>query len=130
MLKHTTHRLAIILFLFISTTSNAAEYLNSKEIKTLVSGNSISGMWRGKEFKQNNHSDGVAVVNIKTMGLFNVPWIANERNEYCEDWGDWGWGCYKLKKTSKNKYLSIRTNIKKEETSTWTITPGYIDIKQ
>ncbi len=114
--------------LVFSSGVSAAEYLTSKEIRSLVSGNSITGIWRGKEFKQNVHSDGIAVVNIKTMKLFNIPWIVNKKNEYCEDWGEWGWGCYKFKKISDNKYLSIRTDSKNEEKSTWTIHPGYIDI--
>ena len=112
----------------LSTNAFADEYLTSKEIRELLSGNSMTGIWNNKEFKQNIHSDGIVVVNVKTMQLYNIPWIANERNEYCEYWGEWGWGCYKLKKISKNKYLSIRTDTEKEEKSTWTIHPGFIDI--
>ncbi len=128
MLKvRNTYIYAIVLLSSFVFSTHAGEYLNAKEIKLLVSGNSITGIWRGKLFKQNNHADGGAIVNIKTMKLFNVPWIANEKNQYCEDWGDWGWGCYKLKNIGDNKYLSIRVDTK-EETSTWTIHPGFIDI--
>ncbi|HFD32142.1 MAG TPA: hypothetical protein ENJ28_05475 [Gammaproteobacteria bacterium] len=123
-----THTYIIALLSSFVFSANADEYLNAKEIKQLVSGNSITGIWRGKEFKQNNHADGGAIVNIKTMQLFNVPWIANEKNQYCEDWGDWGWGCYKLKRIRDNKYLSIRVDTKKEETSIWTIHLGFIAI--
>ncbi len=119
---------ALFLSVVFSLSINAGEYLTSQDIKNLVSGNSISGVWRGKKFKQNVHSDGIAVVNIKTMKLFNIPWRVNDKNEYCEDWGEWGVGCYRLKKVNVNKYLSVRTDNKNKEESIWTVHPGFIDI--
>lgn len=127
MLKRNKFIFSLLGILF-SSNSYAGDYLTSKEIKELVSGNSITGIWRGKEFRQNVHPDGMVTVNIKTMKQFNIPWIVNDKNEYCENWGEWGWGCYKFKKISNNKYLSIRTDTKHEEKSTWTTHPGYIDI--
>jgi len=117
-----------LLWIIFSSNVSAGEYLTSIEIKNLVSGNSITGIWQDKEFKQNVHKNGIAIVNIKTMKQFNIPWLINDNNEYCEDWGEWGWACYKLKKASGNKYLSIRTNTKNKEQSTWAVHPGHIDI--
>lgn len=117
--------------LLIVSNTPASEYLNSEEIRKVISGNSITGIWEEKEFKQNVHPGGIAVVNIAGMKLFNIPWIANDRNEYCENWGDWGWNCFKLKKVDNNKYLSVRTSTadkNKETDAMWTIHPGFIDI--
>jgi hypothetical protein len=119
---------SLVLFSITTFAVGESEYLKEFEIKKLMTGNSISGVWQGNIFKQNNHVDGIAVVNIKGSKINNIPWVVNERNEYCENWGSWGWSCYKFKKTTNEKILAVKVGSDKQNEVTWNWHPGFIDI--
>ena len=98
---------------FIAATCGIAmadDFMSAKEIQTLMAGNSISGVHKGTPYKQNNHADGIAVVWMKGDKVRNIPWFVNDKDQYCEDWGEWGVICFNFQKLPEGKIKSIRTD--------------------
>ncbi|MBV1920130.1 MAG: hypothetical protein KUG73_05575 [Pseudomonadales bacterium] len=102
-----------------------AKYLDSNEIEALISGNSISGIYQGKSFKQNNHSGGIAVVSIQGSKIYKIPWMTI-KNEYCENWNGNDWSCYKLKKREGNTVVAIKSD--DNSLNVWRWHAEFIDI--
>ena len=120
--------LPVALFAGVSGSAVAGDYLDAGEIRELVAGNSLHGDYDGSKFKQNFHTDGTVVVNIKDDQIYTVDWIANERDEYCEYWGaDWGWSCFKFEAPVDGKLTAVKVGDEKS-VYTWNLEQGFIDI--
>ncbi|MCK7611586.1 hypothetical protein [Roseibium sediminicola] len=106
--------------------------LNAAEIKDMMSGNSIFGFFPDgvTEYRQNNHSDGVAVVVVKGDKIRNIPWEAVEEDgtgKYCEDWSADGWGKLCFTVTREEATRPVFTNAKgKANTQSWA--EGFVDL--
>jgi hypothetical protein len=126
--KLTTAALAATLTIGLSCSAIAGDYLDSAAIRDLVTGNSLHGDYDGSKFKQNFHADGTVVVFIAGDQVYNVNWIANERNQYCEYWGEeWGWSCFKFQAPVDGKLTAVKVGDEKS-VYTWNLEPGFIDI--
>jgi hypothetical protein len=126
--KFTTALLSAALMAGVSGTAIADDYLDSAAIRDLVTGNSLHGDYDGSQFKQNFHADGHVVVFIAGDKVYDVNWIANERDEYCEYWGDeWGWSCFKFKQPVDGKLTAVKVTDDKA-VYTWNLSSGFIDI--
>ncbi|RED53618.1 hypothetical protein [Aestuariispira insulae] len=109
----TGFRAGAIAFGMLALSSGFAaanDFMNAKEIQTLMAGNSISGVHKGTPYKQNNHADGIAVVWMKGDKVRNIPWHVNDKDQYCEDWGEWGVICFNFMKLPDDKIKSVRTD--------------------
>ena len=106
--------------------------LSATEINDMMSGNSIYGFFPDgvTEYRQNNHSDGVAVVVVKGDKIRNIPWEAVEEDgtgKYCEDWSADGWGKLCFTVTREEATRPVFTNAKgKANTQTWA--EGFVDL--
>lgn len=126
--KFTTALLSAALIATVSGGVLADDYLDSAAIRDLVTGNSLSGVYDGNQFKQNLHADGHVVVFIAGDKVYDVNWIANERDEYCEYWGEeWGWSCFKFKQPVDGK-LTAEKVADENAIYTWDLSSGFIDI--
>lgn len=120
--------LPVALFAGVSGNAAAGDYLNAGEIRELVAGNSLHGDYDGSKFKQNFHTDGTVIVNIKDDQVYTVDWIANDRDEYCEYWGvDWGWSCFKFEAPVDGKLTAVKVGDEKS-IYTWNLESGFMDI--
>ena len=112
----------------LSATAIADDYLDAAAIRDLVTGNSLHGDYDGSQFKQNFHADGNVKVFIAGDRVYNVNWIANDRDEYCEYWGEeWGWSCFKFKAPVDGKLTAVKVDDEKS-VYTWNLEQGFIDI--
>jgi len=126
--KLATAALPVALLTALSGSVVAGDYLDSAAIRDLVTGNSLHGDYDGSQFKQNFHADGTVVVFIAGDQVYNVNWIANERDEYCEYWGDeWGWSCFKFQEPVNGKLTAVKVGEEKS-VYTWNLEKGFIDI--
>ncbi len=107
--------------------AQAESFLTKSEIIKLLSGNSLSGQWNGRAFKQNIHSNGMADVYFNNS-FYKIPWKINSKNEYCEDWAELGWYCSKIKNLTKSTITVIRYHRGKKIESIWRWHPGHIDL--
>ena len=120
--------LPVALIAGLSGTAVAEEYLDAAAIRDLVTGNSLHGEYDGNQFKQNFHADGTVVVFIAGDQVYTVNWIANERDEYCEYWGEeWGWSCFKFKPPVDGKLTAVKVGDEKSVYN-WNLEQGFIDI--
>ena len=126
--KFVTAVLPVALVAGLSGTAVAGDYLDSAAIRDLVTGNSLHGDYDGSKFKQNFHADGTVVVFIAGDKVYNVNWVANDRDEYCEYWGeDSGWSCFKFKQPVDGKLTAVKVADEKS-VYTWNLEEGFIDI--
>jgi len=117
---------------FVGAVRADPAQLNASEIHEMMSGNSIFGFFPDgvTEYRQNNHSDGVAVVVVKGDKIRNIPWEAVDvdgTGQYCEDWSADGWGklCFTVTREEQSK--PIFTNAKgKANTQNWV--KGFVDL--
>lgn len=124
----TSAALAATLMTGFSSTAIADEYLDAAAIRDVVTGNSLHGDYDGSKFKQNFHADGYVVVFIAGDRVYNVPWIANDRDQYCEYWGtEWGWSCFKFKAPVDGKLTAVKVGDEKSVYN-WNLEAGFIDI--
>ncbi|WP_020590583.1 hypothetical protein [Kiloniella laminariae] len=102
--------LTALAFLTGLSSAQAENYMNADEVRTLMSGNSISGVFGdNKAYKQRNHANGIAVVAVKGDPVRLIPWFVDDQARYCEDWLDWGVFCFKLRQgDTANKIISLR----------------------
>ncbi|GAB2187104.1 hypothetical protein [Roseibium sp. LAB1] len=106
--------------------------LTAAEISDMMSGNSIHGFFPDgvTEYKQNNHSDGIAVVVVKGDKIRNIPWEAVEiegTGHYCEDWSGDGWGKLCFTVTREDLAKPVFTNAKgKANSQNWS--EGFVDL--
>lgn len=118
----------------VTDTQTHAEpaMLTAPEIKVMMSGNSVHGMFPDgvTAYRQNNHADGFAVVVVKDDKIRNIPWSAVEKDgigNYCEDWSADGWGLLCFTVTREDENHPVFTNAKgKLIPTTWTL--GFIDL--
>lgn len=112
--------------------SAAPANLSAGEINTMMSGNSIFGFFPDgvTEYRQNNHSDGIAVVVVKGDKIRNIPWEAVDidgTGHYCEDWSADGWGKLCFTVTREDRARPVFTNAKgKANSQNWA--EGFIDL--
>jgi len=106
----------------------ANESLTKKNIIKLLSGNSISGFWNGRPFKQNIHSTGIADVFFNNT-IYKIPWKVNQNNKYCEDWSELGWFCSILQIKNNKEIIAVRYKHGKKIESIWWLYPGFIDLE-
>ncbi len=114
--------------LTVHANAEQAQVLDAVQIQKLMAGNSISGIYEGKKFKQNNHADGIAVVYIAGEKVRNIHWIANDRDEYCENWGEWGWSCFKFSRSNGKKLSVVKQGNGNQPAISWDWHKGFIDI--
>lgn len=116
----------------VGTAAADPAQLSATEINDMMSGNSIYGVFPDgvTEYRQNNHSDGVAVVVVKGDKIRNIPWEAVDVDgigQYCEDWSADGWGklCFTVTREEPSK--PVFTNAKgKANTQNWA--KGFVDL--
>ncbi|MGY8870375.1 MAG: hypothetical protein ACKVJE_08040 [Pseudomonadales bacterium] len=125
-------KLPVYLWMFacISLFSHIAHaesdsFLNAAEIHVLMAGNSMSGKYDGKDFKQNNRADGVAIVHIDGQKIQHISWIVNDNDE---NWKEWGWSCFKLKKLDNNKVIAVKRRVQAHEQYQWQCSNGFINL--
>ncbi len=106
--------------------------LTAEEIGKMMSGNSIFGVFPDgvTEYRQNNHTDGIAVVVVKGDKIRNIPWEAVEIEgvgHYCEDWSAEGWGKLCFTVTREEDAKPVFTNAKgKANSQNWR--EGFVDL--
>ncbi|WP_029042645.1 hypothetical protein [Cucumibacter marinus] len=112
--------------------SAAEANLSAAEIEAMMAGNSIAGFYPDgvTEYRQNNHTDGTFIINVKGDKIRTLEWRAVEKDgvgHYCEDWSPEGWGelCFTVTRadTAKPEFTNEagKTNIQN-----WT--EGFIDL--
>ncbi len=124
------NKLLLILLLFSfndATPVYANAFLERQEIIKLLSGNSISGQWNGRAFKQNIHRNGIADVYFNNT-RYKIPWKVTSKHQYCENWGELGWYCSKLKNKINNTISVIRYQHDIKIESIWRWYPGEINL--
>ena len=92
--------LAAVVALFIATTSVHSEEtrLTAAEIKAAISGNSISGTWRGAYYTQYFTASGQVIhQQFGSTRRYRGEWRVDEaENQYCSNFPDWGSACYEV----------------------------------
>ncbi len=98
---------AIALFGFVPAQAGAGQ-LAAHEIKQLLSGNTIKGVWAGSNYTEYFSPEGQAIYIPAGGAPSEGKWRANpDTNEYESWWRSTGWTPYVIVKTTDGGYAFV-----------------------
>ena len=104
--------LALFIAVFLSSVAVAQEQVNAKEIRALLSGNSIIGSWFGEEYKQYFAENGATIYSPKNAQSSPGEWRVNEaENTYESIWLRGQWTGYRIVRDDGNYFWLDHRNV-------------------